>query len=72
MRRLGDLFTQMGFKPEASNSVKTAFLKHLKKAATATSMENRKEIPKQSPSDRQLSFDADVLEAGNFTAKKSA
>lgn len=72
MRRIGDLFTAMGFKPEGSNSVKTAFLKHLEKAAQPPSIENLEEIPKQQSTERQLSFDVEVLQAGNPTTKKSA
>lgn len=40
MKKIGDLFSELGFNPEAEDSVKIAFVKNLVKAAYGVDMRN--------------------------------
>ena len=63
MKKIGDIMQEMGFKKDASNSVKEAFIKHLIKNATGVDVqtpsekliEERESIKKEMGA--QLSFD---------------
>jgi hypothetical protein len=66
---MGDLFKELGFKAEASPRVQRAFFKHLVQAADRSTQQNRDLFSEQkskaeNPSD-QLSFDPEILKAGN-------
>ncbi len=65
MKKAGEILKEMGFKPEASDSVKEAFVRHLIKAATGVEVapgpNERKELAakRKHISGEQLSFDLD-------------
>ncbi len=61
MRRIGELFKELGFNKDASVDVKKAFVRHLVREADKTAP--LQPLPKtiQKNSDPQLSFDAAVL-----------
>ena len=63
MKKIGDIMEEMGFKKDASHSVKEAFIKHLIKSATGVEVktpsekliEERESIKKEMGA--QMSFD---------------
>lgn len=61
MRRIGDLFKELGFNKDASVDVQKAFVRHLVKQADKTAQPQT--IPETKPEkpEDQLSFDAEVL-----------
>lgn len=71
MRKIGDIFQDLGFNKDASDDVKKAFVKHLVRAADRSSVQNSSSISKQVAekksvsklSDTQLSFDPEILKA---------
>lgn len=75
MRRIGDLLKDLGFKEGSSVEVQKAFIKHLVNAADRSSIQNVSLIPEQKskPTESeksantpdQLSFDPEILKAGN-------
>lgn len=71
MKKMSELLAEMGFKEDSTSSVQQAFLKHLIKAETAISRQNSSLISKQinpssaTPEPVQLSFDNEILKAGN-------
>ncbi len=68
VKKVGDLFEELGFRKEGSDSVKRAFVENLVRAATQTP-------PAHAPSKRQeeqLSFDFDALETGAETTQLSS
>lgn len=73
MKKVGDLFEELGFRKDGSDSVKRAFVENLVRAATQTP-------PPQAPSviatskqqEEQLSFDFDALEGGAETSQLSS
>lgn len=57
MKRLGDLMAEMGFRKDAPDSVKEAFLKHLIKQSTGITVQTPSEKKQaQSHEPEQLSF----------------
>lgn len=61
MRRIGDLFKDLGFNIDASLDVKKAFVRHLVREADKTApLQTFLQTPPTN-SDSQLSFDAVVL-----------
>lgn len=75
MRRIGDLFKDLGFKEGSSLAVQKAFVKHLVQAADRSSPQNASPIPEQNRKStkpdistntpEQLSFDPEILKSGN-------
>lgn len=69
MKKIGNLFKELGFKKEASLDVQRAFFKHLVQAADRSTYQNPSPISEQikprENTDPQLSFDPEVLKAGN-------
>ncbi len=66
MKKMGDLFKELGFRKEASPSVQRAFFKHLVQASDRSTAKDSKQISEQSVAQpEQLSFDPEVLKAGN-------
>ncbi|GIL17209.1 MAG: hypothetical protein BroJett040_09600 [Oligoflexia bacterium] len=70
MKKVGDIMAEMGFRKEASDSLKEAFVRHLIKAATGVEVSpgpnERKTRPTSRPGD-QLSFDLSDEETGKKT-----
>ena len=69
MKKMGDLFKELGFKKDASLDVQRAFFKHLIQAADRSTPRNSNSISEQKvkplKSGEQLAFDPEVLKAGN-------
>jgi hypothetical protein len=61
MRRLGDIIQDLGLKEDGPLNTKEAFVRHLIRAANATSPQLPLEKPEQKPTDAQLSFDPSIL-----------
>jgi hypothetical protein len=61
VRRIGDLFKDLGFNKDASDDVKKAFVRHLVKQADKTAQPQPLPQTPKIDSDPQMSFDADVL-----------
>lgn len=63
MKKIGDLMHEMGFRKDAPDSLKEAFVRHLIKSATGVDVEpgpaERKEILSRGKTPIQLSFDFD-------------
>ena len=61
MKKVGDLMSEMGFRAEAPDSLKEAFVRHLIKAATGLAVEpgphEKKELLREKKEPVQLSFD---------------
>ncbi len=85
MKKIGDLMKEIGFNPQASDSVKEAFVKHLIKQATGLNVQTptEKKIIAANPEKiflfkavekyslpAQLTFDFDVTD--NSKKKKTA
>lgn len=76
MKKISELFDELGFQKEGSSAVKEAFVKHLIRASTGhivktpteasektiECIQNRFEKAPQKPSFHQLSFDFEQLE----------
>lgn len=72
MKKVGDLFKELGFKDEAPDGVKEAFIKHLIKASTGQIVETPSErkavnsatdkVKKITQFSEQLSFDFTAAE----------
>lgn len=58
MKKIGDLMKDLGFKQDAPDSVKEAFIKHLIKASTGvnTMTPSEKKVVKESPNVTSLKF----------------
>lgn len=69
MKKMGDLFKELGFKKESSLDVQRAFFKHLILAADRSTPKNSESFSEQRTksvkSGEQLAFDPEVLKAGN-------
>ncbi len=71
MRKIGDLFHDLGFNKEASMDVKKAFVNHLVRSADRSSIQNPSLILEQKSEKKsknkapetQLSFDLEILKA---------
>lgn len=72
MKKIGNLFKELGFKKDSSIEVQRAFFKHLVQAADRSTQQNsslfseqkqKAEIKTEQAS--QLSFDPEILKAGN-------
>lgn len=61
MRRIGDLFKELGFNKDSSLDVQKAFVRHLVKAAENNRPAEIALAPERKASEAQLSFDASVL-----------
>lgn len=61
MRRIGDLFKELGFNKDASVEVKRAFIRHLVKQADKTAQPQTLPETRSETTDSQLSFDAEIL-----------
>ncbi len=57
MKKAGDILKEMGFRPDASEAVKEAFIRHLIKAATGIEVLPCPEERRQKPRPQQLAFD---------------
>lgn len=55
MKKIGDMMQEMGFRKDAPDSVKEAFLKHLIKVTTGVDLQTPSE-KKNLPRPEQLSF----------------
>ena len=64
MKKIGDLMQEMGFRKDAPDSVKEAFIKHLIKSATGVDV--------QTPSERKAAQDGTPLLASRASVKKSS
>lgn len=72
MKKMAELFKELGFKKDSSLEVQRAFFKHLVHASDRSTQQNRDlfseqktkiEVKTEQPS--QLSFDPEILKAGN-------
>jgi hypothetical protein len=73
MKKVGDLMQDLGFNPDASQSSKEAFIRHLVKAATGVdlgpgpterALARSRRGPLPQAQEEQLSFDFFQIEAG--------
>jgi len=72
VKKMGNLFKNLGFKKGSSQTVQRAFFKHLVRVAESSSHQNPslflEQKPKLEPVNenlKQMSFDPEVLKAGN-------
>lgn len=62
MRRIGDLFEELGFNPDAPIETQKAFVRHLTRAAAGQAAQKPSELKKTAePAGQQLSFDPEIL-----------
>lgn len=66
------LYTSLGFKSTAADSVKESFVKYLKKDASSLSTHKLKRFREPEVQPEQLSFSEDILQAGNEKLKRVA
>lgn len=69
MKKIGDIMAELGFREDAPNSVKEAFIKHLIKSSTGVEVETPSEKKEKLAAENpvQLSFNLD----GTGTSKKA-
>ena len=72
MKKIGNLFKELGFKKDSSIEVQRAFFKHLVLAADRSTQQNpslfsehKAKIENKTEQPSQLSFDPEILKAGN-------
>lgn len=72
MKKMGDLFKELGFKKDSSLEVQRAFFKHLVRSGDRSTQQNpdlfseqKSKSETQKPPAQQLSFDPEILKAGN-------
>jgi hypothetical protein len=61
VKKVGDLFEELGFRKDGSDGVKRAFIENLVKAAAQTPLKTPLNTPIK---EEQLSFDFESLESG--------
>lgn len=79
MRKVGDLMKDLGFREDASDEVKVAFIKNLVRSAYGIEIASSKKAaskpePKKPNAGEQLSFNLDPIDPveGLFPKKKSS
>jgi hypothetical protein len=72
MRRIGSLYTKLGFNRHAANSTQESLVKYLKMDAEQISPHSFGKKLELKSEHEQLSFNDEILQAGNFGPKRAA